>query len=614
MSTPVGSARDQAPPSAAPGRHDVLARVGFTTAIAIAVGVSVLSIATMSDFGEEARWVGHTYEVMSDLNELQMSVVTAQTGARGYAITRQSRFLAPYHDGVRRVDAQMQRLDVLMKDDPEQLMRLAQLRPQIAAQLQNLAEVVTLTDQGSQPEAQRLIASGRGETAMDGIRRRIREMLDAEEALLHLRTAAVQRGAAIAKGLVVVGAIASLGLLVVAYLALRRENARRALSEARATDANAFLDLMFEAVPHILYVKSVPDLCYLRINKAHEYMFGIPRGQLLGKNDAELFAPAQVAQIRAEDRATLEGIGVFEVEVDQLVSPGRGVRTLHKKKVVIPDAQGQPMYLLGIAEDITEHKRAQREIARLNETLERRARELEIANKELDSFTYSVSHDLRAPLRAINGFALMLAEDHAGHLDDEGTRLLGVVRTNAQRMGVLIDDLLAFSRIGRAAMNRVNVDMEALVAAVLREVDEPADTVMPPCRVGPLPAAVGDPALLKQVWSNLISNAVKYSSRNRAARIEVSGERIDGGCVYRVADNGAGFDMRYAEKLFGVFQRLHRAEEFPGTGVGLAIVQRIVVRHGGRVWAEGRINEGATFHFALPLEESATSSRPASSA
>ena len=228
--------------------------------------------------------------------------------------------------------------------------------------------------------------------------------------------------------------------------------------------------------------------------------------------------------------------------------------------------------------------------------LERTA-ELEAVNKELSSFSYSVSHDLRTPLRAVDGYARMLEEDYAARLDDEGRRLLAVIRGSAGRMGDLIDDLLSFSRLGRQPLTRQSVDSAALVREV---VDELREGHRAKIDIASLEQAQGDRALLKQVWVNLVGNALKYSSTRDAPRVEI-GSQVEGEeNIYWVRDNGAGFDMRYVAKLFGVFQRLHSNEEFAGTGVGLAIVQRVVARHGGRVWAEGKPGEGACFFFSLP--------------
>jgi signal transduction histidine kinase len=222
---------------------------------------------------------------------------------------------------------------------------------------------------------------------------------------------------------------------------------------------------------------------------------------------------------------------------------------------------------------------------------------------ELESFSYSVSHDLRAPLRAIDGFARILQEDHRAELGVEAQRLLGVIGQNTLRMGQLIDDLLAFSRLGRQELTKKHVDMGELARGIVEEVKRTEGDRPLEIAVDTLPPASGDRALLRQALGNLVQNAAKFTRGRAPARIEI-GTKPDGGrTVYFVKDNGAGFDERYAGKLFGVFQRLHSAEEFEGTGVGLAIVQRIVERHGGRVWGEGKIDEGATFYFTLPRSE-----------
>ena len=234
-----------------------------------------------------------------------------------------------------------------------------------------------------------------------------------------------------------------------------------------------------------------------------------------------------------------------------------------------------------------------------------RTKALEGTNAELESFSYSVSHDLRAPLRAIHGFARILLEDHHAQLDPEAQRLLGVIDQNTRRMGQLIDDLLAFSRLGRTDLATGPVDMKELTQLVADEVQrtEAGRNGSLEIRIDPLPAARGDRGLLRQVMSNLLLNAAKFTRDRPSAKIEVGSQADGGQTVYYVKDNGAGFDARYADKLFGVFQRLHSAEQFDGTGVGLTIVKRIVQRHGGRVWAEGAVNQGATFYFTLPGEE-----------
>ena len=309
--------------------------------------------------------------------------------------------------------------------------------------------------------------------------------------------------------------------------------------------------------------------------------------------------PLAIAAIEAGD----PNASVTIDEVDQPCRDGRIVATEVTSRL-LTDAEGRVVQVLGVSRDITERRRAEAEITALNESLEARVRErtaqLEEAVAELEAFSYSVSHDLRTPLRAINGYATILTQDHGEALGADGSALCDSIVVSTRRMGQLIDDLIAFARLGRAQLKVETVDMRALVDDVLAEVRGDGLVRL---SVGELAPAHGDPVLLRQVWVNLVDNAVKFSGGRATPEVAIACRRGPGETVYSVGDNGEGFDMRYVGKLFQVFERLH-AGSYGGSGIGLAIVRRIVEAHGGRVWAEGTPDAGATFFFALPVRSS----------
>jgi PAS domain S-box-containing protein len=321
-------------------------------------------------------------------------------------------------------------------------------------------------------------------------------------------------------------------------------------------------------------------------------------GRLLSETGAgEWDVPALrilLDEVIRRDRALRD----FEVQQDS----GRRTLLLNARRVSQADGTGGRIFLA--IEDVTEKYQAREEARRLREELEDRVRQ---RTAELEAFSYSVSHDLRSPLRALDGFARILMEEFAAGLPSEGQQYVRDIRRNAQKMGQLVDDLLAFSRLGRQAVDRRWIAPGSLVYEILEELRPEQVSRRLEVIVGDLPTCHADPALLKQVWANLLGNAFKYTRRHDPARVEIGCVEREGERVYFVRDTGAGFDMRYAGKLFGVFQRLHKATDYDGTGVGLAIVQRIVHSHGGRVWAEAAVNQGATFHFTVPEPKEARS-------
>ncbi|HTR29564.1 MAG TPA: ATP-binding protein [Puia sp.] len=264
----------------------------------------------------------------------------------------------------------------------------------------------------------------------------------------------------------------------------------------------------------------------------------------------------------------------------------------------------KPYQYVAIRADITGRKRVEEAYLKLNEDLERRialrTAQLEAATKEMEAFTYSVSHDLRAPLRGIIGFANVLEEEYAEKIDDDGRRVISIIKKNTLKMGHLIDDLLSFSRIGKAEMRKSMINMQEMASTVVEDEMTNKDTTRIRWNIQPLPPAAANPETIRQVWVNLISNAVKYSATRQEAHIQIGGFVRNEEKVFFVKDNGVGFDSRYKDKLFRVFQRLHSPDDFEGTGIGLALVEKIVSKHGGRVWAEGEPDKGACFYFSLP--------------
>jgi PAS domain S-box-containing protein len=338
-------------------------------------------------------------------------------------------------------------------------------------------------------------------------------------------------------------------------------------------------------------------------NRGAEERYGWTREEAVGKLSHQLARTIFPAPLEAID-AELWRTGHWEGELIHTKRDGTQI-VVASRWALQRDKSGKPIAILETNNDITERKRAEEELRTLNDELEQRViertTELESINRELEAFTYSVSHDLRAPLRHMVGYTELLQKSAAALLDAKSRQYAMTILESAKRMGTLIDDLLAFSRVGRAEMQKTMVSLEQLVKEALSEVRPETAGRDIAWTIGPLPAVYGDRSMLRLVLVNLISNAVKFTRPRRQAQIEIgcTARKADGTVVF-VRDNGVGFDMKYANKLFGVFQRLHRTEEFEGTGIGLANVQRIIHRHGGGVWAEGLVDGGSTFSFSVP--------------
>ena len=333
-------------------------------------------------------------------------------------------------------------------------------------------------------------------------------------------------------------------------------------------------------------------------NEGAERMYGYKETEALKMKIWNIIPEYILPETQQVFNQIMEGKKIHFQETKRVTKHGKILDVLFSASVII-DSSDQQKSIAITERDITQQKLADEKILGLNADLLKNVTQLEVTNKELESFSYSVSHDLRSPLRTISGHSSILIEDYADKLDDEAKRLLGGIKQNIARMNNLIDDLLKFSKLGRKELQKSEVNMEELVRDIISEMEKgvPHKAVI---NLNSLIPVQADFSLLTQVWTNLISNAIKYSAKKQNPYAEIGCTRLENEIVYHVKDNGAGFKPEYADKLFGVFQRLHSANEFEGTGLGLAIVQRIVTKHGGRVWAEGKVNEGATFYFSLP--------------
>lgn len=368
---------------------------------------------------------------------------------------------------------------------------------------------------------------------------------------------------------------------------------RNRTEKALKVSEKKYRDLVDNAIAGIYKSDLKGDILYVNDALARMYGFESPDDMISGRALSRYKSPKD-REVMIERLKKTGKVSDYELEV---------VTKRGEKKNVLISATLDGEVLSGMVIDITQRKLAEEEVRRLNEDLERcifeRTNELAAANKELEAFSYSVSHDLRAPLRSMDGFSQALLEEYTGKLDDQGKDYLGRIRAASQRMAQLIDDMLSLSRVTRSEMHRERVDMGAVAQSIAAELRRAQPERKAEFVVSPGLYADGDAHLLRIALENLLRNAWKFSGKKPEARIEFGVKEYDGRSAFFVRDNGAGFDMAYAGKLFGAFQRLHGMKEFPGTGIGLSIVMRIIHRHGGRIWAEGEVEKGATFYFTL---------------
>lgn len=544
--------------------------------------------------------VEHTHKVLTESEKIIELTQSIANGDRSYVLTNDSEFLQPFLSARAEIFVQIGKLRDLTADNAIQQSRIDTINYYAQKRVDFAGQIINMVNKGDREGAVALIKTKVGQRLGATLRKNVTELQNEENRLLIQRKTATEKSVESFNRLLWGLFAWLLILLVISYIGFKYNYSMQSRLENELKSTNHFLNAILENIPNMIFVKDAEHLRFVRFNRAGEKLLGTGREELIGKNDYDFFPKKQADWFVSKDKEVLLNGSLLDIQ-EEIIQTKDGQKWLHTKKIPITDQDGKPQFLLGISEDITDSRRRVEEIKQLNAELEKTVAQLVTANKEMEAFTYSVSHDLRAPLRIIDGFGEILAKDYSQAFDEEGLHTLDVIMGNARHMGQLIDDLLNLSRLGRAQLAVKNVNMRELVEDVIQ-----AMSIMDPqmaradIRVHALRSCECDVSLIRQVWTNLISNAVKYSRKKENPVIDIGWQELCGQAVYYIKDNGVGFDMKYYKKLFGVFQRLHKISEFEGTGVGLALVSRIITKHGGKIWAEATENEGAAFYFTLP--------------
>ena len=591
--------------------HGLLWLVRFTNrnTFAFVFGILILAYVGTSSYrnaqreGSDREWVAHTYRVLSAIDAVQAAQADAERSQRSYVLTGESARLQGYEKRRESLAANLSELRRLTSDNPVQQSNVDVLERATQTRLDQMqSEIALLQEKGFEAAAES-IRRETGSELTDRIRDRLSTMRAEEQRLLQARSMEAETASRQTRRAILFGTVMAAAFLFLSFLATVRELRERKRAEVALHNSEERLRLAIANVTSYAILTLDSQGHVATWNAGAERIKGYRAEEIIGKHFSCFYPPQDVLAGKPEMKLRIAARdGRMEDEGWRVRKDG----TRFWGSVVITamrNAQGELIGFSKVTRDLTERKNAEERIQALNHNLEHHVAELTAANRELDAFTYSLAHDLRAPLRHIHGFATILMENFQEKADDEAKRLLGKILKSSKEMGVMVDDLLNFARLGRVELQRTRVDLAQMVEEVKRQLEPDMQGRSINWEVDALPTVSGDPALLRQVLVNLLSNAVKYTSKEPDAQIKVGSRNGGSEITMFVRDNGAGFEMQYAEKLFRVFQRLHRAEEFEGTGVGLANVRRIIERHGGRIWAEGAPGKGATFYFSLPAKE-----------
>jgi len=559
--------------------------------LALFSSVAVLSYRSMLHVDEDQRWIAHTRIVLQKLDAVLTDLISAETNERSYVFTGEESYRSWYQRDVDSLRNDMNEVSALTSDNPRQQQVLRQLRPLISTNLADLEEGATnRSREGTRAGAS--LRRGMGKQSLLEITSRLAQMKEEETRLLILRSVTAQKSSLLMKAVIVCGNILAALLLSAAAFAIYREIIKRSLIERELYKSEERFRLMVSSVKEYAILMLDPKGKIVSWNAGAQRILGYCSDEIVGQHFSRFYLSEAIEQGKPEHDLELAAEeGHFEDEGSRLRRDGSRL-WVNVVITALRDAAGQLRGFSNVTRDLTEHRRVEEEIKRQNA-------QLEAANKELEAFSYSVAHDLRAPLRAIDGFSLALLQDFPGQIPAEGIRYLQRIRAGVLRMAQLIEDLLKLAQISRHQILRDHCDLSLMAEEVATQLQtsEPDREVR--FSIAPDLVVTGDRSLLRIVVENLMGNAWKFTARQPRAEIQLGIRNADPERVLFLRDNGAGFDMEHAGKLFGVFQRLHRDSEFPGTGIGLVTVHRIIQRHGGRIWAEAAVDKGATFYFVL---------------
>ncbi len=572
--------------------------IGFFSVSFILLYVATITYLSMGNLVQREIDDKNSLKIMNVIENIQMNALDIETGMRGYLIVGDTSFLPPYNKGKANINANLDTLqriingNNLYKQNGLELDKYCNLLLDVSEQLV-FDEKMNRTD--TIKRHQLLYASKR---YMDEIRVLVSEIEERERVQLQITAKQTIKKALLAKFGYLTTALLSIIILVAVFFIVRKELNIRIKTERKLQESSERIYNLYNKAP-CGYHSVNNDFVVVEINETELNWLGYTKEDVLGKMSIYDFIQPKdhyklehaVSLIHKGEKKTIQDLEVCYVRKD-----GSCFEVLLNSTIIF-DKQGNAIATRTAVLDITKLKESQDKIQALYKELEENNNQLLMANEELESFTYSVSHDLRAPLRAIDGYCKILQEDYSNDLDNEGQRVLSTIMNNSHKMGVLIDDLLDFSRLGRKELSLIEVDHNSILSEVINESSIPLNTII---EIDTLIKSRADRNLIKQVWSNLVSNAVKYSSKELKPTIHINSYTDNEEVVYCIEDNGVGFEEKYKHKLFQVFQRLHHEEEFDGTGVGLAIVHKIITKHKGRVWAESNKNGKTKFSFSLP--------------